>query len=75
MDRYLQDNLRDATGGDPAHPLVIYCKANCWHSWNLAKRAIALGYSHVAWYPEGVEGWRAAGLPLEPARARPRPAE
>jgi len=75
MDRYLQDNLREATGGDPARPLVIYCKANCWHSWNLAKRVVALGYSHVAWYPEGVEGWRAAGLPLEPAQARPRPAE
>ena len=34
-------------------------------SWNAAKRALALGYAHVAWYPEGADGWAAAGLPLE----------
>ena len=30
-------------------------------SWNAAKRAVALGYSAVNWYPEGVDGWAAAG--------------
>ena len=35
-------------------------------SWNAAKRALALGYTHVAWYPEGTDGWAAADLPLEP---------
>ena len=33
-------------------PLVFYCDANCWMSWNAAKRAMdELGYSRVYWYP------------------------
>ena len=46
---------------------VFYCKADCWMWWNAAKRALAYGYDMVIWYPEGTEGWRAAGLPLEAA--------
>jgi rhodanese-related sulfurtransferase len=34
-------------------------------SWNAAKRAIGLGYRNVIWYPDGTDGWAAAGLPLE----------
>jgi hypothetical protein len=42
-------------------PLVFYCLKDCWMSWNAAKRALSLGYAHVAWYPEGSDGWAAAG--------------
>jgi PQQ-dependent catabolism-associated CXXCW motif protein len=55
--------------------LVLYCLANCWMSWNAAKRALSLGYSDVAWYPEGTDGWFAALLPLEDATPEPRPGE
>ena len=48
-----------------ARPLVFYCLKDCWMSWNAAKRALALGYSNVAWYPEGSDGWAAVGLPVE----------
>jgi rhodanese-related sulfurtransferase len=34
-------------------------------SWNAAKRALAMGYTNIAWYPAGTDGWRAAGLPLQ----------
>ena len=46
-------------------------------SWNAAKRALALGYTRVAWYPEGTDGWAADGLPLEARTpvARPQAAE
>lgn len=54
-------------------PLVFYCLKNCWMSWNAAKRALALGYKDVAWYPEGTDGWSAAGLPLEKRVPEPRP--
>ncbi len=47
------------TRGDP--PIVFYCRANCWMSWNAAKRAVQLGYHHVIWYPDGIEGWQANG--------------
>jgi PQQ-dependent catabolism-associated CXXCW motif protein len=40
----------------------------CWMSWNAAKRAVALGYARVHWYPDGTDGWAAAGLPLAEAR-------
>jgi PQQ-dependent catabolism-associated CXXCW motif protein len=65
---YLRAGLAQATGGDRARPLVIFCKSECWMSWNAAKRAVEDGYARVFWYPEGVDGWAAAGGRLEPAR-------
>ena len=54
-------------------PLVFYCLKDCWMSWNAAKRALAQGYPNVDWYPEGSDGWAAAGLPLEKRTPEPRP--
>jgi quinoprotein dehydrogenase-associated probable ABC transporter substrate-binding protein/PQQ-dependent catabolism-associated CXXCW motif protein len=72
---YLADNLRQLTGGDKARPLVFYCDAHCWMSWNAAKRAVhELGYSQVYWYPDGVEGWQAGGERLVAAEAVAMPA-
>jgi PQQ-dependent catabolism-associated CXXCW motif protein len=73
MQTYFVENLRVASGGLPNRPLVFYCRAECWHSWNAAKRAVALGYRKVAWYPGGTEAWQAAGLPLEARTPVPRP--
>jgi PQQ-dependent catabolism-associated CXXCW motif protein len=53
--------LSQTTSGDLDHPVVVYCHERCWLSWNAAKRAIGYGYRRVHWFPEGVEGWRAAG--------------
>jgi PQQ-dependent catabolism-associated CXXCW motif protein len=75
MADYFAAGLEKATHGDRARLLVIYCLADCWMSWNAAKRALALGYSGVAWYPEGTDGWSAFGLPLEDATPEPRPSD
>lgn len=64
---YFRDALTVLTGGDMSKPLLFYCKADCWMSWNAAKRAMSWGYRDVAWYPEGTDGWEQAGLPLETA--------
>ncbi len=69
---YLRRGLARATGGDKARLLVIYCQADCWMSWNAAKRALTLGYTNVAWYPEGTDGWENALLPLAPSQPEPR---
>jgi len=61
-DFFLQQ-LAQATGHDPTRPIVIYCHKSCWLSWNAAKRAVHYGYQHVYWYRDGIEGWKAAGLP------------
>ena len=42
-------------------------------SWNAAKRALSLGYAHVAWYPDGTDGWQASDLPTEVREPIPRP--
>ena len=61
---YLRANLERLTGGDSSRPLVFYCLAQCWMSWNAARRAVEWGYDSVIWYPDGTDGWEAAGLPL-----------
>ena len=72
--QYLVAALEKLTGGDKAKPVVFYCDKGCWMSWNAAKRAATeLGYTDVYWYPEGVQGWKEAGLDLEPAREFPMP--
>jgi PQQ-dependent catabolism-associated CXXCW motif protein len=75
MEDYLARNLRQATHDDRNYPVVFYCLSECWMSWNAAKRALTLGYTHVDWYPEGTDGWEQAGLPLEPREPMPRPDE
>ena len=62
----LAEGLARLSGGDKAAPLVIFCKRDCWMSWNAAKRAVALGYRGVIWFPDGVEGWQEQGGRLEP---------
>jgi PQQ-dependent catabolism-associated CXXCW motif protein len=75
MADYFARGLQKAADGDRARLLVFYCLADCWMSWNAAKRALSLGYSNVAWYPQGTDGWGAAGLPLQDAVPEPRPDE
>jgi PQQ-dependent catabolism-associated CXXCW motif protein len=69
---YLKQGLAKASGGDMAKLLVVYCQADCWMSWNAAKRALGYGYANVAWYPEGTDFWEAAGLPLVESQPEPR---
>lgn len=69
---YLRANLERLTGGDPSRPLVFYCLADCWMSWNVARRAVEWGYDSVIWYPDGTDGWEAAGLPLAASSPVPR---
>jgi len=66
METYLRNALAGLSLGDMAHPLAFYCEAQCWMSWNVAKRAVAYGYKHVYWFPGGMQAWRAAGYPVLP---------
>ena len=72
---YFRAGVEAATGHKPDGMLVFYCLKDCWHSWNAAKRALRLGYAHVAWYPDGTDGWDAAHLPLERREPVPRAGE
>lgn len=70
---YLRNGLERASRGNKAALLVFYCLADCWMSWNAAKRALTYGYSSVAWYPDGTDGWERAKLPTEESQPEPRP--
>src|SRR5215471_20209715 len=70
---YLRQGLARVSAGNRQAPLVIYCLSDCWMSWNAAKRALTYGYTDVAWYPEGTDGWERANLPLADAQPEPRP--
>lgn len=70
---YFAGHLQQASGGDRSRALVIYCKSDCWLSWNASKRAAALGYTRLYWYRDGIDAWREAGLPLRAATPEPLP--
>lgn len=61
---YFEDALRRLVADRPDRPLVFYCMADCWMSWNAVKRAAALGFRNLHWYPEGSDGWFDADRPL-----------
>ena len=72
---YLRRGLVRATAGNTTALVVVYCQADCWMSWNAAKRILTYGYSNVAWYPEGTDGWERAGLALTESQPEPRAGE
>lgn len=72
---YLRAGVDRATGGNRAKTVVIYCLRDCWMSWNAAKRLLSWGYPNIVWYPDGVDGWQFAGLPITEAKPEPRPGE
>ena len=74
VEKLYQQRLAEATSHDLAHPVVVYCHERCWLSWNAAKRAIRYGYRNVYWFPDGIEGWRAAGFETATAEAPASPA-
>ena len=75
MERYFLDGLAAVTHGDRRAPFVVYCKRDCWMSYNAARRAVAAGYTSVRWYPDGTDGWAEAGYPLAKTEPRKRPDE
>jgi PQQ-dependent catabolism-associated CXXCW motif protein len=73
LEAYFRDHLSAATAARHDRPVVLYCLADCWMSWNAAKRAASWGYTRVYWYRDGTDGWEAAKLPLADAEPVPGP--
>ena len=73
MQRYLTGNLTELTGGCLDHPIVVFCIADCWMSWNAAQRIAGEGYSEVYWFRLGTDGWQDIGAPLH--RVTPIPVD
>jgi len=60
----LRDGLTRAKAGDANRPVVIFCQADCWMSWNAARRAVEWGFDPVLWFPGGTDDWSFADGPL-----------
>jgi PQQ-dependent catabolism-associated CXXCW motif protein len=73
VDKFYRERLAQATANDLGRTIVLYCHAKCWLSWNGAKRAIQYGYTHVYWFPDGIEGWRKAQQPTKVIEPEPVP--
>ncbi|ANG62912.1 hypothetical protein A8C75_10725 [Marinobacterium aestuarii] len=63
---YFRAQLATLRDKDSTRPLVFYCRADCWMSWNATRRAASWGYTALYWYPEGSDGWQDAMLSVEP---------
>ena len=68
---YFRAGVEKATEGNKDKPVLFFCLADCWMSWNAAKRALELGYSHVYWYPDGTDGWTFEDHPTVPLQPEP----
>jgi len=66
MQAYFAENLERLTGGDKNCPLILFCIADCWMSWNAVQHATAMGYTRVYWFAEGTDGWLDEGWELVP---------
>ena len=63
---YLDENLARLTRGDKACPLIFFCIADCWMSWNAVQHAAAMGYTNIYWFANGTDGWLDEGWNLVP---------
>jgi PQQ-dependent catabolism-associated CXXCW motif protein len=60
--------MAELTGNDKARPVVVFCVSqNCWLSYNAAIRLVRAGYTDVAWFRDGTDGYARAGGRLERA--------
>ena len=57
LEHYYRTEMHRLTAGNLDRPVVLFCYADCWMSWNAIKRAATLGYTRLYWFPEGTNGW------------------
>lgn len=68
---YLATSLQNCTRGDTTHEIVVFCKSDCWMSWNAAQHISDLGYTNINWFPGGADQWALSGLATSAAVALP----
>ncbi len=66
VERWFLDGVASLARGKPGRPIVLFCLADCWMSWNASLRLTRAGYRGVVWFAEGADGWRDLGRPLAP---------
>lgn len=75
IERWFLEGVRALAAAKPRAPIIVFCLADCWMSWNAALRLRRAGYTQVRWFAEGSDGWRDLGrrlVPVAPYRASVR---
>ncbi|HYE47699.1 MAG TPA: rhodanese-like domain-containing protein [Caulobacter sp.] len=68
----LAEYMAKATGGNKAHPIVVYCHhESCFLSYNVSLRLVQAGYTQVFWMRDGLSAWKRGGYALAPRPPRP----
>jgi PQQ-dependent catabolism-associated CXXCW motif protein len=60
----LEARIAAARGPRPGLPVIVFCRTDCWMSWNAARRLALSGVGNVHWLAEGTDGWHGAGRAL-----------
>ena len=66
IERWFVGGVRTLAARRPGRPIIVFCLADCWMSWNAALRLHRAGVRPVLWFGEGSDGWRDLGRPLAP---------
>ena len=66
IERWFVASVRRLRARQPRAPLIVFCLADCWMSWNASLRLRRAGLRDVRWFAEGADGWRDLGRPLAP---------
>ncbi len=66
IEQWFVQGIARLTKGRRDMPIIVFCLADCWMSWNAARRLAAMGYVRVWWLAEGTDGWSDLGKPLVP---------
>lgn len=60
----LEARIAASRAAAPNLPVILFCRVDCWMSWNAARRLGLRGIGNVHWLAEGTDGWHAAGRTL-----------
>lgn len=60
----LEARIIAARAKAPRTPVILFCRIDCWMSWNAARRLASRGIADVRWLAEGTDGWHGAGRSL-----------
>lgn len=60
--------VRRLAARHPGRPIIVFCLADCWMSWNASLRLHRAGVRNIRWFADGADGWREAGRKLVVAR-------
>ena len=67
VERWLPNRIHALVAKRQNQPVVVFCQADCWMSWNAVLRLHRARIRNILWFADGIDGWRDAKLPLAAA--------